>query len=207
MDILIIAATQGEIAASLAQRYQGEHRIEFLVTGIGMTATAYHLGRVLAARRPSLLLNVGVCGSFGRHHALGDVVRVAEDTFAELGAEDGGAFLSGDALGFGPCTFAERLDGPWPVLAGLPTVTGITVNTVHGDDASIGRIVARLSPGVESMEGAAVFYAAHQAQVQCLQVRAISNYVERRQRDNWELEKAIANLNKWLSDFLDALPV
>lgn len=207
MDILIIAATQGEIAASLAQRHQGKHRIEFLVTGIGMTATAYHLGHALAARRPSLLLNVGVCGSFGRHHALGDVVRVSEDTFAELGAEDGGTFLGGEALGFGPCTLPERLDEPWPALDGLPIVKGVTVNTVHGDAQSIDSIVARLSPGVESMEGAAVFYAAHQAQVQCLQVRAISNYVERRQRENWQLEKAVANLNKWLAEFLAALPV
>lgn len=207
MDILIIAATQGEIAPALAHPYRGEHRVEFLVTGVGMAATAYHLGRALAVRQPDLLLNVGVCGSFDRSRALGDVVRISRDSFAELGAEDGEAFIDGEALGFGPSIFAERVDANLPVLEKLPKVFGITVNTVHGHSPSIEQVAARLSPEVESMEGAAVFYAASQAQVQCVQVRALSNYVERRQRDNWQLKNAIVNLNDWLAEFLAALPV
>lgn len=207
MDILIVAATEGEISPSLAQPYAGEHRIDYLVTGIGMTATAYCLGGALQSCRPDLLLNVGVCGSFDRARSLGDVVRVAKDTFAELGAEDGDVFLGGEHLGFGACTFAERIDRQYPGLEGIPVVKGITVNTVHGHDGSIAQIVSRLAPDVESMEGAAVFYAAQQAQVPCLQVRAISNYVERRNRDNWQLQKAIANLNEWLSEFLLPQPV
>ena len=207
MDILIIAATPGEIAPALAQPYRGAHRVEFLVTGVGMAATAYHLGRALALQQPDLLLNVGVCGSFDRNRTLGDVGRVSRDSFAELGAEDGEAFIEGEVLGFGPSVFTERIEGHFPALERLPSVVGITVNTVHGHPPSIERVAARRSPEVESMEGAAVFYAGSQANVQCVQVRALSNYVERRQRDNWQLEKAIANLNHWLIEFLTVLPV
>ncbi len=207
MRILIIAATEGEIAPILAQGAVGGHQVDYLVTGVGIAATAYHLGRALAQQQPDLLLNVGVCGSFDRTRLLGEVVRVSTDVLAELGAEDGEAFLAADALEFGPSTFVERVDGQYPMLDQLPSVRGITVNTVHGHEPSIARVMARLSPQVESMEGAAVFYAASQSQVQCVQVRAISNYVERRQRHNWQLEKAVANLNNWLDQFLATLPV
>ena len=125
----------------------------------------------------------------------------------QVGAEDGAAFLAGDNLGFGACSFSERLDGYFPALDGLATARGITVNTVHGHDESIERVVARLSPTVESMEGAAVFYVAHQERIECLQVRSVSNYVERRNRANWQLDEAISSLNKWLGDFLATLPV
>jgi len=207
MRILVIAATEGEIAPIRAQGKRSGHQVDYLVTGVGIAATAYHLGRALAHHQPDLLLNVGVCGSFDRDRSLGDVVRVATDVFAELGAEDGVAFLAGDLLGFGPSAFTERVVQQFPVLDKLPSVTGITVNTVHGHEDSIARVVERLSPQVESMEGAAVFFAASHSHVQCAQVRAISNYVERRQRNNWQLEKAIANLNEWLAEFLATLPV
>jgi futalosine hydrolase len=59
-------------------------------------------------------------------------------------------------------------------------------------------------PQIESMEGAAFFYACRQLNVPCLQIRAVSNYVEKRNRDNWHIGLAIKNLNKfamsWLTD-------
>lgn len=207
MDILVIAATEGEIATSRAREYKGSHRVEFLVTGVGMTATAYHLGGALQRYQPDLLLNVGVCGSFDRSLALASLVRVNEDIFSEMGAEDDGVFLEGERLGFGACGYTERVSAHYPGLEGIPTARGITVNTVHGHNESIERIIKRLSPTVESMEGASVFYAAHHAQIQCLQIRSVSNYVERRNRDNWQLGKAIGTLNRWLDNFLTGLPV
>jgi futalosine hydrolase len=48
------------------------------------------------------------------------------------------------------------------------------------------------------MEGAAFFYACEEAQVEALQIRCISNYVEKRNRENWNLALAVKNLNDWL---------
>jgi futalosine hydrolase len=48
------------------------------------------------------------------------------------------------------------------------------------------------------MEGAAFFYACEEANVDGLQVRAISNYVEKRNKENWNLALAVKNLNDWL---------
>jgi len=43
---------------------------------------------------------------------------------------------------------------------------------VHGNDDSIAAIVERLNPQLESMEGAAFFYACRELKVPCIQIRA-----------------------------------
>jgi futalosine hydrolase len=48
------------------------------------------------------------------------------------------------------------------------------------------------------MEGAAFFYVCEQTKTSCLQIRAISNVVERRNRENWQIELAIKSLNDTL---------
>ena len=81
------------------------------------------------------------------------------------------------------------LDLPYPKLR------AITVNTVHGSEDEIEKIRQRLNPQVETMEGAAFFFACKMAQVSCIQIRAISNYVERRNKANWDIPSAVKNLN------------
>jgi futalosine hydrolase len=70
-------------------------------------------------------------------------------------------------------------------------VTGITVNTVHGNPATIAAVVRRCRPQVESMEGAAFMYACRLAEVKYAQVRAISNVVARRNRTAWMIPQAV----------------
>lgn len=196
----MIVATEGEISPFL--RLPERHRAgtEVLITGVGMVATAFALGKKLAAAQYDLLLNVGIAGSFDRSIPLGEVVCIYQDTFAELGAEDGDDFLNSDRLGLGQHMFEGAHQG-YPALNGLRKCRGITVNKVHGNAAAIAEIEQRLEPQTESMEGAAAFYAAHQLGLPAIQVRAISNYVERRNKANWKIPQAIENLNGWLRAF------
>jgi futalosine hydrolase len=62
---------------------------------------------------------------------------------------------------------------------------------------------AQFPPQVESMEGAAFMYAALLAGVPFAQVRAVSNRVERRNRDAWNLPLAIENLGRTTLAILD----
>jgi len=80
------------------------------------------------------------------------------------------------------------------LLADLPAVDGVTVNTVHGDERSIARVVERFNPDVESMEGAGFMYSCLVHGIPFAQVRAVSNRVERRNRAAWKLDEAIAAL-------------
>lgn len=200
MDVLVIAATEAEILPFLGLPARQREGFDTLITGVGMVATAFALGERLAgSRRYDLLLNVGVAGSFDRTIPLGEVVCLVEDTFSELGIEDGERFIDSEAAGLAPCVFYSGYSHP--SVESLRRCKGITVNTVHGNDPTIKAVVERLSPNVESMEGAAVFQAAQHFGIPALQVRAISNYVERRNKSNWQLGQAIESLNRWLVEF------
>ena len=212
MRILVVAATSFEVE-SLKSEVQSEAQdsrlktldLELLITGVGMVATAFSLGRHLATHQYDLVINLGIAGSFDRNIALGEVVEVIEDRLSELGAEDGDTFLPIETLGFGESVFKTdtRLSSYAHIT--LTQVTAITVNTVHGAEASIKKLTDRIHPQLESMEGATFFYACRQAGVQCLQIRAVSNYVEKRNRDAWQIGLAIKNLNSFAAEFLNTI--
>ena len=200
-SVLLVAATEAEIAA-LRPALRGG--VDVLVTGVGMVATAARCARALALRRYDLALNIGVCGSFDPALTPGTVVHVVRDRIAELGAEDGDAFLTMADIGFQADTAFDNAHPPdIEGLRELRSVHGVTVNTVHGRKASIAAVVARFHPHVESMEGAAFMCACADAGVPFAQVRAVSNIVERRNRAAWRLDEAIANLSRTAARILE----
>jgi len=208
MRILVVAATLFEVE-SLKLKVESEalnfelSTLNFLITGAGMVATAFAMGQHLAANKYDLAINLGISGSFSKEFALGDVVEIIEDSFAELGAEDDEDFITIDKLGFGESSF--RATYPVPEHFNLKKANAITVNTVHGNEASIRKISSRINAEIESMEGAAFFYACREVGLPCLQIRAVSNYVEKRNRDAWQIGLAIKNLNNFALEFLKAL--
>jgi len=204
MRTLIIAATEAEIAPTLvhfnlkSSNFIETENFDFLITGVGMVATAFALGQKLN-KKYNIAVNIGIAGSFDRNIELGELVNVTEDTFAELGAEDHEKFITLPQLGFGKNTFSSIVKKDLQ----LKEVKGITVNKVHGNTQSIENITRLYQPQIESMEGAAVFYAAEQLNIPALQIRGISNYVEPRNRENWQIGLAISTINNWLIDFLE----
>jgi futalosine hydrolase len=173
---------------------------DLLCTGVGMVATSFHMGRVLASSSYDKVMNAGIAGSFDKNIPLGTVLEIVEDQFPEMGADDGEHFLSlldleliaADDFPFqSGVLFNEQniLDLDYP------KVKSITVNTAHGCEDRIAKTEERFRPQVESMEGAAFFYACKTAKIPCVQIRSISNYVERRNKASWNIPLAIHNLN------------
>jgi futalosine hydrolase len=207
--LLIVGATETEILPliSAMQRTSDRgprttsythagHDIVVLTTDVGMVATAAWCSSVMTNETFDLALNFGVCGSFDRRLEPGRVVHVVSDCLAELGAEDGDAFLSIDELQL-PAEHEFMNANPPKIeaLSQLPAVSAITVNTVHGSERSIAAVVARCAPQVESMEGAAFMLACQIHGLPFAQVRSVSNIVERRNRSGWKMMDAIASLN------------
>jgi futalosine hydrolase len=139
------------------------------------------------------------------------LVHVIADRIAELGAEDDETFLTIQSLSLlgdneFPFTCGQLMNPAPPAnaaLSGLPAVTGITVNTVHGNDRSIAAVAQRFKPQVESMEGAAFMYACLIHEVVFAQVRAVSNLVEKRNRAAWKMAEAIRSLGLTALSILD----
>ncbi len=216
MRVLVVAATRAEVAPLIAHfsnpiahnrvlsGLYGPHKIDVLLTGVGMVATAVWATRALAIGGYDVALNLGVCGSFSSSLPSPGAVHVTSDVMSELGVEDGPTFLTLQEIGLLPADefpwTGGRIVNPEPPqlpgLAALPAASGITVNTVHGDDSSIAAVTARYAPDVESMEGAAFMYACLVAGVPFAQVRTVSNRVERRNREAWDLKGAVDELGR-----------
>jgi futalosine hydrolase len=220
MKILLTAATLFEIRPFInrlremekengtIRRFQfRDHEIDVLIPGIGMMNTAFQLGKAFSAKKYDLALNAGIAGAYDLSIPVGTVVDVMEDCVSELGAEDQDQFLSVFDLGLtDPDKFpyqGGRLVNTLPVrgnsvLERLQKVKGNTVNTIHADKISIERILMRVNARIESMEGAAFLYSCLLEQIPNAQVRAVSNYVEERDKSKWDIELALKNLNQTL---------
>jgi len=182
MNVLIVAATKPEI---ISERISD---LPILITGMGMVNTAINLTRELNENNYDLVINMGISGSFSDEIKTGDVVEVIEDCFSEIGFEDGESFSEFSDFNI---KTKYKVEGK----TRLRKVKGITVNTVHGNENSIHNIVERLHPDIESMEGSAVFKVCEEMKIPCIQIRSISNKVEKRNKENWNLDLAILNLN------------
>src|SRR5947208_8760382 len=100
MKLLIVAATEKE-AETLEKKLwkENSHPVDFLITGVGMTATTYSLTKRLSKKKYDLALNIGLAGTFREEINIGEVVNVVTDCFADLGAEDGEKFIPLSKLG------------------------------------------------------------------------------------------------------------
>ena len=223
MKILIVAATRFEIRPladkfayvqkedeNLAHYQFRNDKIDILITGMGTTPTAYHLGMLLPGSNYDVVINAGICGSYSDALAIGKVVNVTEECFCELGAENNDQFISLFDLGLmepddPPYRSGKLLNNSTPkgsALRKLDRIKGVTSNTVHGHPETIRKIREQFNPGVESMEGAAFFYACLMSGVPFHEIRCISNFVEERDKSKWDIPLALANLNNTLFDIL-----
>ena len=223
MNLLIVAATEKEIMPLLEFLKAGRNeyftniaykklKIDILITGIGMTATAYRMGKILADKKYDYALNLGIAGCFDKTYKIGETFNVIRDFFSEIGAEDGEHFLSlneinllkNDNFFYNKSVEIENNSKiKNTTLNFLKQVVGITVNTIHGNKESIKKIRKMFNPTTESMEGAAFLNICLLENIPCAQVRSISNYVDERSKANWNIQLAIENLNQTAIKILD----
>lgn len=205
--ILIVAATEGEIAKvrNLSASFPSL-QIQFLISGVGAPATIFSLTKKLCNDSYDLVMNVGIAGAFRNRFSVGDVVQVVTDVFADLGIDNRGEFIPITESGFVDANQFPYVDGRFQnefVLPELPQAVGITANTAHGSELLINQIEQQWHADIETMEGAAVAYVCLMHEQAFCQVRAISNIVEIRNRANWNIPMAIANLKSTLIRILE----
>lgn len=208
--LLIVSATGKEIAQTQNWVIENGITADFCITGPGIAVTVFELTKALFRGNFSLVINAGIAGSFRDEIRIGETVQVMEECFADVGAEDGEKFIHISEMGFemknvafGNYYFPVSYE-PYPET-GLRKVKSITVNKVHGHETSIQKIRDKFNPDIESMEGAAVAYVCHEQRIPCMQLRSISNRVEKRDKSKWEIEKAIDAINQEVIKFLRRL--
>ena len=207
MNCLLIAATAKEIAPFL-EYYRNNNKslqVDVLITGIGLTATSYHLTKQINLKRPRLVLQAGVAGCFNKQLALGTVVTVKQDTIADESVIELKKLKTLFDLKLVPPNQFPYKKG-WLVNTDvalikktrLKAVKGISVNQITSSGQKIRVYEKKFAPVVESMEGAALHYVCLMEKIPFLQLRGLSNYVGERNKKKWNMKDSINNLNKEL---------
>ncbi len=224
LRLLIVSATsleikqllpelgKGRILSNRLTRYKYRHfQIDILITGVGMVPTAVFTSSILARNKYEAVINAGICGSFNHTIPIGKVLHVKTDCLPETGAEDGEHFLSiidlnlidQDEFPFAGGKLINDSVFNSVLIKGLLIATGVTVNTVHGNNQSIKIFLQRHPADIESMEGAAFMYSCKINKVRYIQVRSVSNFIEDRDVSKWNIPLAVKNLNHFLLDLLN----
>lgn len=220
LKILIVSATSNEnhftngLDAKTGRivRFNepSNHEIDILIAGVGAVQTAFWLAQF--AEKYQLIINIGIAGSYKPEIPIGSVVCIKEDVFGDYGVDDRGQFKSlfeVNLLDVNNSFNRDILINPWLntdfFKISLPQVKGVTLSTASGSKDAIDKIVARWNPDIETMEGAAVFYACRMLNVKFICLRAISNMVEPRDRSKWRINEAIENLDKEVRNLISSL--
>jgi futalosine hydrolase len=135
------------------------------------------------------------------------VVEVSRETFGDTGAETAtGSYIDIHEMELIPPDVPPFLGGelisPHAGATGLPLVKGLSVNKVHGYLPSITEMMIHYDADIETMEGAAFFYACLSAGQPFVQIRSLSNYVEPRDRSKWNIPLAVETLNAKLIELI-----
>jgi len=216
MKILIVSATFKEIEPlinnfhfekliqhNLKTYSYRNSSIDVLISGVGMVAMAYQLGKALAQHKYDFVFNFGIAGSFNSEIKIGEVVNIVSEKFADFGAEDGEMFLSVFEMGlidpnqfpFKDKRLPNNLQFTIYNLQFIKRVKGITVNTVSGNENSIKKMLLQFPADVETMEGAAFHFVCLSEKIPFAQIKSISNFVEKRNKKNWNIPLALENLS------------
>ena len=212
MNCLVAAATILEISPFIDYyKHSSKPGTDILITGIGMTAATYALTKQLSIKRPGLVIQAGVGGSFDSRFPPGSVVVVKKETIADQSVIELGKLKTLFDLKL------VRQDQPpftngWLVnknellkKINLKKITGISVNEITTAEQKIRFYTRKFNPVIESMEGAALHYVCLMERIPFIQLRGISNYVGERDKKKWKIKEAVTNLNNALIGLLHQL--
>lgn len=168
--ILVVAATERELA--------GADGAATLACGLGPVEAAAATARALAESRPDAVLQVGIAGA-----------RALEAPTLVLGSEAIYCDIAGDVDAMLPRV--QRAEPDPELLAAarraLPEAHVLPI-------ATCARVGGGTGWEVEGMEGFGVLRAAALAAVPAVELRAVSNLVDERDRARWRFDDALAAL-------------
>ena len=205
-NILVVAATAKEINPFIQlTRTGGLTNVDILISGIGLTASTYHLAKQLALKKYDMVIQAGVAGSFDLNIPLGAVVAIKQDTISDQSVVELQKLKTLFDLKLVPHDQYPYKKG-WLINPNkdilkkikLKIVKGISVNQISTSKQMIKFYRNVFDPVTESMEGAALHYVCLMENIPFLQIRSISNYIGERNKKKWDMMESINNLNNSL---------
>ena len=198
----------------------GEAALVIAVTGIGKVNTAAAITALIHRYDPALLINTGCCGAYpGSGLSIGDLAAATSEIYGDEGVETPDGWRSLETIGipvlshagvsyFNRLPLSEEIVGQAKSFAagmGLRLAAGpfVTVSTCSGTLARGVELAGRHGAVFcENMEGAAAAHVALSHGVDFLEVRGVSNFVEDRDISRWDIDLAVANVQRFLVEFV-----
>ncbi|MBI5142134.1 MAG: futalosine hydrolase [Nitrospirae bacterium] len=219
--ICAVALEAGHLERELA-RY-GIHA-EVSVCGAGKANAAASAAMLIAQQKPSFVVSFGVGGAYpGSKLGIGDVAIATCEIMADEGVQTAQGFRLIEAVGVPLADGAdERGANTFPADGGLRLVAEqaftregmkyrsgpfLTVSAVTGDDARARLLRRRFGAVCENMEGGAIAQICFRHGVPFVEIRGISNIVERRDRSRWRLAEAAEAAGRAAAVFLKSAAV
>ncbi len=198
------------------------HTTDFMLTGIGAASTAYRVTRLIymakqEGRPYDMALNIGIAGSYDiEMFPLGSIGAIETEYFGDLGFETytgfqtlfdrkilesetfpyrGGALMQSLTMEHSQTAEIKSVsECIGRILETTPKATGVTIQTVSGEPKKVERMRSMFTPQIESMEGAAFYYVCILEHLPAIELRSISNEVGERNRDKWDIPRALGIL-------------
>ena len=214
LNIAIVAATKQELQPlkKLIKKQNNKiNNIEFsfFYTGVGSMISCFFLTQLLAKRQFDYVFQVGIGGSFSKIFNLGDAVIISKEFLADLGVKENNLWTDVFDLGFAkanakPFSNKALINKYCKKINQTKTLTavGITVNTITTNSSIKNLYIKKYNAQVESMEGAALHYVCNNLNIPYIQIRGISNMVGERNKQKWQIKKAIENSNQLAYELL-----
>ncbi len=194
------------------------------ISGVGKVNAAHTITLILEAYPDSELLILYGCGGAYRESggSIGDVMIATEEIYGDEGVLTGDGWLSMEDIEIpllkkgGECYFNSFvLEGDLLDRVRLITDEIADPNIIYGRFLTLSTCSGRCDVGeelhqrfdavCENMEGAAAAHIARIYGVDMIEVRGVSNLVEDRIFENWNLGSAIKNCSKVVREILNSL--
>lgn len=206
------------------------------ISGCDKANAAHMLTCLLYALKPvpALVIQVGIAGAFsgfgsspGAGAEIGDIVLATQEAYSDTGTSSLSGWLSAAELGLPiACVDGVERGGVFPldvavVEAAWEAIEGIdwpgqapavhrgpcvTTSRASGLQADAEAAFSRWGALAESMEGAAAAHICALYRVPFLEIKGISNLVGDRDRDAWQVERAVAGAGRAALAVVAALP-
>lgn len=200
----------------------GALRVVVSAGGVGKVNAAAAAAVMIDRYQPQLVINTGCAGAYvGSGLSIGNLVVASEEVLADDGVvvADGWQDLrymnlpsvdQGGRRHYNTLPLSRHASEKAMQLAdcyGVVLLRGrcATVSTCSGTRQRGEELALRWNVVAESMEGAAVAQVCLRCGVDCLEIRGISNQVEERDLEKWDIARAVEASQRFVLKYLEEL--
>ncbi len=205
-SVLLVFATQKEASAC----YQTTLNlipglnipVKTIITGMGMVNAAINTTLAIKSFKPSLVISIGIAGSYIGKIPIGQTIIHQEDCFPEMGKYLDEKFMTLDRFliseNSGLLMLNNSIVSKSFNLQNIDYFTRAkcaTVNTITTTRSAAEIIKNSFNASVETMESGAVLASCLQLKTPFLGIRTISNFCLPPKLAKWDIDLALKNLN------------